>query len=591
MLSTDVAVPAPGTRRARRLAAAAAASPTPNVATSAVVAEISVPSPAVETIAPAVETPAPVAERPLTRRELRLAREAALAAESPTPTFEVATAAQLVASASGSAPARARVNAPVLEISLAPLTQARVAEVAAAPVPKAPLTRRALREAARAAATASTGSTGSTDDAPAENGFCADAAMLDRADVAHPVAERREVAEERELASVALTLSRLAVAATAFSAGVEPSPPAGEPIVEQVPAEGSPDVVAPTVEAESGAEGAAAHVENVLPLRRGRRRAESGMPPIPPGDGVEETFPLPEPVAPAAKTVPARHWVPRLAVLTALGAATVVTPVVAAASTATDLEPVAEPVPLAAESALETLAATTDTVAQATAEATAAEEQATEATGGAVIDAAQGTASLLAADQLAQVRETVASRSNERDGLPQCGVPDRAVPNGALAALESTEYVSLSMPLQEGVYRLTSQFGPRWGSVHTGTDLAAPAGTPIHAIADGEVIYAGGGKSGRSGMLVIIEHTVDGKKVESWYGHMYPDGVFVETGDKVKVGDVIGEVGSYGNSTGPHLHLEIHTGNLEDTMSSAIDSLPWLEANGATPITSSQVCA
>lgn len=121
--------------------------------------------------------------------------------------------------------------------------------------------------------------------------------------------------------------------------------------------------------------------------------------------------------------------------------------------------------------------------------------------------------------------------------------------------------------------------------------MAAPAGTPIHAIADGEVIYAGGGKSGRSGMLVIIEHTVDGKKVESWYGHMYPDGVFVETGDKVKVGDVIGEVGSYGNSTGPHLHLEIHTGNLEDTMSSAIDSLPWLEANGATPITSSQVCA
>src|SRR5690606_34064602 len=72
------------------------------------------------------------------------------------------------------------------------------------------------------------------------------------------------------------------------------------------------------------------------------------------------------------------------------------------------------------------------------------------------------------------------------------------------------------------------------------------------------VVYTGPGRLGRSSELVIIEHEVAGHTFYSWYVHMYPDGVFVEPGQRVRAGEVIAEVGNNGNSTGPHLHFEIH---------------------------------
>lgn len=237
--------------------------------------------------------------------------------------------------------------------------------------------------------------------------------------------------------------------------------------------------------------------------------------------------------------------------------------------------------PLAQNSALDTLVATPQTVGAA---ADATTEAAPEAED-------EQTAQLLAEDQFAEMRSSLsASRAEDRSDVPQCGEPEEVTSNGSLVALESNEYVSLSMPIREGVYRETSSFGPRWGSTHLGHDFAAPAGTPIHAIAEGTVTYAGGGKEGRSGMLVIIESEIDGETVEAWYIHMYPDGVFVQEGDTVQVGDVIGAVGSYGNSTGPHLHLEIHTGNVSDSVASAVDPKQWLTSHEATPVTSDVVC-
>ncbi|WP_285883512.1 M23 family metallopeptidase [Georgenia satyanarayanai] len=122
-----------------------------------------------------------------------------------------------------------------------------------------------------------------------------------------------------------------------------------------------------------------------------------------------------------------------------------------------------------------------------------------------------------------------------------------------------------SYPVAPGTYRVTSPYGyrthPIFGSysLHTGVDFAAPLGTPIHAVTDGTVVYTGAGRLGRSSELVIIEHTVRDTTFYSWYVHMYPDGVFVEPGQHVRAGEVIAEVGSNGNSTGPHLHFEIHT--------------------------------
>ena len=125
--------------------------------------------------------------------------------------------------------------------------------------------------------------------------------------------------------------------------------------------------------------------------------------------------------------------------------------------------------------------------------------------------------------------------------------------------------VCASAPVAPGSFRLTSGYGyrthPIFGnhSMHMGIDYAAPLGTPIHAVTDGTVVYTGAGRLGRSSELVILEHTIEDTTFYSWYVHMYPDGIFVEVGQQVRAGEVIAEVGNNGNSTGPHLHFEIHT--------------------------------
>ena len=110
------------------------------------------------------------------------------------------------------------------------------------------------------------------------------------------------------------------------------------------------------------------------------------------------------------------------------------------------------------------------------------------------------------------------------------------------------------MPLSRA--RLTSAFGYRThplhgGSrMHSGVDLAAPAGTPVQATADGIVTAAGW--RGGYGILVSLRH---GGGVQTRYAHL--SAIAVREGTAVKAGQVIGYVGSTGNSTGPHLHYEL----------------------------------
>lgn len=87
-------------------------------------------------------------------------------------------------------------------------------------------------------------------------------------------------------------------------------------------------------------------------------------------------------------------------------------------------------------------------------------------------------------------------------------------------------------------------------SKHTGLDIATSVGTPIKVIAKGIVTFAA--YSGSYGYLVKVDH---GNGVESWYAHTSK--MYVTAGQEVNAGDVIAAVGSTGNSTGPHLHLEI----------------------------------
>jgi murein DD-endopeptidase MepM/ murein hydrolase activator NlpD len=97
---------------------------------------------------------------------------------------------------------------------------------------------------------------------------------------------------------------------------------------------------------------------------------------------------------------------------------------------------------------------------------------------------------------------------------------------------------------------LTSGFGPRWGRMHTGIDIADPAGTPIHAAKAGEVIYAGWLNG--YGNTVVLDH---GDGIATLYGHQSRIGS--TEGQQLAQGDVLGFVGSTGHSTGNHLHFEV----------------------------------
>lgn len=159
---------------------------------------------------------------------------------------------------------------------------------------------------------------------------------------------------------------------------------------------------------------------------------------------------------------------------------------------------------------------------------------------------------------------------------------DTVVPTVQTVAAESSRVV---FPLPEGTWVPTSEYGPRVHpitgerSVHTGTDFAAPDGTPILAAADGTVTVAE--FSGGYGGLVVIEHTLDGQKVATAYAHMWETGIGVQPGDTVTAGQHIGDVGSAGNSTGTHLHFEVRTGG---TNGEHTDPAAWLNSHDAADL-------
>jgi murein DD-endopeptidase MepM/ murein hydrolase activator NlpD len=113
----------------------------------------------------------------------------------------------------------------------------------------------------------------------------------------------------------------------------------------------------------------------------------------------------------------------------------------------------------------------------------------------------------------------------------------------------------------------TSGFGPRWGTVHQGIDIAGPIGTPIYAAADGVVIDAG--PASGFGLWVRIRHN-DGSVTV--YGHLYD--FFVSVGERVPAGMQIARMGNRGDSTGPHLHFEVIMNGQH------VDPVRWLAVHG-----------
>lgn len=162
--------------------------------------------------------------------------------------------------------------------------------------------------------------------------------------------------------------------------------------------------------------------------------------------------------------------------------------------------------------------------------------------------------------------DTRASRSGSRVVPLVRTKPMRVAP-----AVTMDEKPTWVLPL--GGYRLTGRYGSvsgLWSSSHTGLDFAAPSGTPIRSIADGVVKESG--YDGSYGYKTVVS-LPDGGEV--WYCHQTAIGV--SPGQRVSAGEVIGSVGSTGNSTGAHLHLEIRHGD------TPTDPEAYLAAQGITP--------
>lgn len=164
------------------------------------------------------------------------------------------------------------------------------------------------------------------------------------------------------------------------------------------------------------------------------------------------------------------------------------------------------------------------------------------------------TAVLDAADRHAEVEEVRA---------------DRLAALGYTGDLADLEYV---LPVHG--YRLSAGFGltgPLWESTHTGLDFSAATGTDLVAVADGTVTEVG--QAGAYGLRTVLT-LADG--TDLWYCHQLVS--LVTPGQQVEIGEQLGLVGSTGNSTGPHLHLEVRPDG-----GAPIDPATWFEAAGLTP--------
>lgn len=174
-----------------------------------------------------------------------------------------------------------------------------------------------------------------------------------------------------------------------------------------------------------------------------------------------------------------------------------------------------------------------------------------------------------ALDTISDAGKSLTSKASETAAQAHAGIVEKqrkeAAEAAARAEREAKRWVS---PL--GSYRVTAGFGSSgrlWANGHEGVDMAASHGSEVRSLSRGEVIFAGW--DGPYGQRVAIRHW-DG--TVSWYAHLSR---IVHYSGTVEPGTVIGRVGSTGNSTGPHLHLEIRPHN-----GGPVNPRTWLAEQG-----------
>ena len=175
------------------------------------------------------------------------------------------------------------------------------------------------------------------------------------------------------------------------------------------------------------------------------------------------------------------------------------------------------------------------------------------------------------AAQLAERQQTLSSLNRAADARDRALIGYRAV-LARYGYHGDPEAVSAVLPLAS--YDLSAGFGltgPLWEAEHGGQDFGASAGEPLVAVADALVTeVADAGPYGLRTILTLPDGT------EIWYCHQTD--ATVVAGQQVGIADVIGSVGSTGNTTGPHLHLEVRP-----DAGSPVDPMDWLRDQGLDP--------
>lgn len=196
--------------------------------------------------------------------------------------------------------------------------------------------------------------------------------------------------------------------------------------------------------------------------------------------------------------------------------------------------------------------------------------------------------SAVTSSNTADVRQRAVSRDSQREALQDAAAEELQAAaeaqaeqrNAALAQLAASaekhadQIAANAWVLPLAGYDLTARFGQSsglWANTHTGLDFAAPAGTPVVSVANGVVTSTEYDGSYGNKVVVTLD---DGTEV--WYCHL--TSFSVSPGDNVSGGSPIGTVGSTGNSTGPHLHLEVRPG-----AGDAVDPYAALVAHGLQP--------
>jgi murein DD-endopeptidase MepM/ murein hydrolase activator NlpD len=184
-------------------------------------------------------------------------------------------------------------------------------------------------------------------------------------------------------------------------------------------------------------------------------------------------------------------------------------------------------------------------------------------------NAMNGT-TVVASTSMERERARTVSRDSRRDALENATIEKVQQATDAQARERNAEIQRLAQSAEKQAakialnlwqrpvdnYRLTARFGQSsglWANTHTGLDFAAPSGTPVVAVASGTVTEAA--SAGAYGNRLVLT-TAEGDEI--WFCHL--TAFAASPGEEVRAGEVIGYVGSTGNSTGPHLHLEVRPG-------------------------------